>query len=81
MVPLARKTLVYEWRRFLPSLFAVAFSGLLLLVQAALVLGSTYDVAALLLATGLSVFKPGGARQRTQASMSPRPSARATETR
>lgn len=39
MVPLARKTLVYEWRRFLPSALAVAFSGLLLLVQAALVYG------------------------------------------
>lgn len=39
MVPLARKTLLYEWRRFLPSAVAVAFSGLLLLVQAALVLG------------------------------------------
>lgn len=39
MVPLARKTLIHEWRRFLPSTLAVAFSGLLLLVQAALVLG------------------------------------------
>lgn len=39
MVPLARKTLVHEWRRFLPSALAVAFSGVLLLVQAALVLG------------------------------------------
>ncbi|MDR2012081.1 MAG: ABC transporter permease [Rhodanobacter sp.] len=39
MVPLARKTLIYEWRRFLPSALAIAFSGLLLLVQAALVLG------------------------------------------
>jgi putative ABC transport system permease protein len=39
MVPLARKTLIYEWRRFLPSALAVAFSGLLLLVQAALVYG------------------------------------------
>ncbi len=39
MVPLARKTLLHEWRRFLPSTLAVAFSGLLLLVQAALVLG------------------------------------------
>ena len=45
MVPLARKTLLYEWRRFLPSLFAVAFSGLLLLVQAALVFG-IFDSAA-----------------------------------
>lgn len=39
MVPLARKTLIHEWRRFLPSALAVAFSGLLLLVQAALVFG------------------------------------------
>ena len=39
MIPLARKTLVHEWRRFLPSALAVAFSGLLLLVQAALVFG------------------------------------------
>ncbi len=39
MIPLARKTLLYEWRRFLPSTLAVAFSGLLLLMQAALVLG------------------------------------------
>ena len=39
MIPLARKTLVHEWRRFLPSGLAVAFSGLLLLVQAALVFG------------------------------------------
>lgn len=39
MVPLARKTLIHEWRRFLPSALAVAFSGLLLLMQAALVFG------------------------------------------
>lgn len=39
IVPLARKTLLHEWRRFLPAVVAVAFSGLLLLVQAALVLG------------------------------------------
>ncbi|MEO7149193.1 MAG: FtsX-like permease family protein [Rhodanobacteraceae bacterium] len=39
MVPLARKTLLHEWRRFLPSALAVAFSGLLLLMQAALVFG------------------------------------------
>jgi putative ABC transport system permease protein len=39
MVPLARRTLVHEWRRFLPSTLAVAFSGVLLLVQAALVFG------------------------------------------
>lgn len=45
MVPLARKTLVHEWRRFLPSMLAVGFSGLLLLVQAALVFG-IFDSAA-----------------------------------
>ncbi len=39
MIPLARKTLVHEWRRFLPAVLAVAFSGLLLLMQAALVFG------------------------------------------
>ena len=39
MIALARKTLVYEWRRFVPAVFAVGFSGLLLVVQAALVLG------------------------------------------
>jgi putative ABC transport system permease protein len=38
-VALARKTLVYEWPRFVPAMLAVAFSGLLLLVQTALVLG------------------------------------------
>lgn len=39
MVALARKTLVYEWRRFLPAVVAIAFASLLLLLQAALVLG------------------------------------------
>ena len=39
MIPLARKTLVHEWRRFVPAVFAVGFSGVLLVVQAALVMG------------------------------------------
>ncbi len=39
IVALARKTLINEWRRFLPAVVAVAFSALLLLVQTALVLG------------------------------------------
>lgn len=39
MVALARKTLVYEWRRFLPAVVAVGFASLLQLLQAALVLG------------------------------------------
>lgn len=39
MIALARKTLVHEWRRFVPAVFAVGFSGVLLAMQAALVLG------------------------------------------
>ncbi|GAA4336062.1 FtsX-like permease family protein [Pigmentiphaga soli] len=39
MIALARKTLAYEWRRFVPVVLAVGFSGVLLAVQAALVLG------------------------------------------
>lgn len=39
MIPLARKTLIHEWRRFLPAIMAIGFSGVLLCVQAALVLG------------------------------------------
>ena len=39
MVPLARKTLLHEWRRYLPAALAVAFTGVLLLMQAALVMG------------------------------------------
>jgi len=39
MVALARKTLVYEWRKFLPAMLAVAFSGLLLMMMAALMFG------------------------------------------
>jgi putative ABC transport system permease protein len=38
-VSLARASLRYEWRRYLPAVFAVAFSGLLVLVQAALMIG------------------------------------------
>jgi putative ABC transport system permease protein len=36
---LALKTLIYDWRRFLPAVVAVAFSGLLVLLQAAVILG------------------------------------------
>lgn len=39
MIALARKTLIHEWRRFVPTVFAVGFSGLLLAMQTALVLG------------------------------------------
>ncbi len=36
---LARTTLLYEWRRFLPGVLSVAFAGLLMLVQLGLLLG------------------------------------------
>lgn len=39
MVSLARASLINEWRRYLPAVLAVAFSGLLLLIQLALLLG------------------------------------------
>ncbi|TFZ08767.1 FtsX-like permease family protein [Ramlibacter humi] len=39
MIPLARRTLLHDWPRFLPSILAVGFSGVLLAVQVALVLG------------------------------------------
>lgn len=39
MIALARKTFVHEWRRFMPAVLAIGFSGVLLVVQAALVLG------------------------------------------
>lgn len=38
-VPLARRILLHEWRRFLPATISVAFSGVLMIVQGALLLG------------------------------------------
>lgn len=39
MMSVALKSLIYDWRRFSPAVVAVAFSGLLVLLQAALILG------------------------------------------
>jgi putative ABC transport system permease protein len=50
MIALARKTLVHEWRRFVPSIFAVGFAGVLLVMQAALVLG-IFSTAAIYVST------------------------------
>jgi putative ABC transport system permease protein len=36
---LARSTLIYEYRKFIPAVMAVAFSGLLVLIQVGLLLG------------------------------------------
>jgi putative ABC transport system permease protein len=39
MLSLARSSLIHEWRRYLAAVLAVSFSGLLVLVQIALLLG------------------------------------------
>lgn len=39
MISLARLTLIREWRRFMPAIFAVGFAGLLVLMQLVLLLG------------------------------------------
>ncbi|HEU0277071.1 MAG TPA: ABC transporter permease [Rhodanobacteraceae bacterium] len=56
MIPLARKTLIHDWRRFLPAMLAVAFSGLLLLMQAALVFGIFGATAVYITASSASVW-------------------------
>lgn len=56
MIALARKTLVYEWRRFVPSVFAVGFSGVLLAMQAALVLGIFGSAALYVTASGADLW-------------------------
>ncbi|PYB74211.1 FtsX-like permease family protein [Rhizobium wuzhouense] len=38
-ISIARKTLLHEWRRFLPASIAIAFSGVLMTAQGALLLG------------------------------------------
>lgn len=38
-VSLARSSLLYEWKRYLPAILAVAFAGLLMIVQLGLLLG------------------------------------------
>lgn len=45
MVSLARASLLYEWRRFLAAILAVSFSGLLVLIQVALLLGTFSTVS------------------------------------
>lgn len=48
MISLARSSLIYEWRRYLAAVLAVTFSGLLVLVQIALLLGLFGTVSALI---------------------------------
>lgn len=56
MIALARKTLAYEWRRFVPSVFAVGFAGVLLVMQAALVLGIFSTAAIYVSATSADLW-------------------------
>lgn len=46
MVSLARSSLIYEWHRYLAAVLAVSFSGLLILIQLALLLGMFGTVSA-----------------------------------
>ncbi len=46
-ISLARATLRFEWRRFLPALLSVAFAGVLMLVQLGLLLGMFGTVSVL----------------------------------
>lgn len=56
MIALARKTLIHEWRRFVPAVFAVGFSCVLLVVQAALVLGIFGSAALYVRASGADLW-------------------------
>lgn len=47
-VSLARSTLLYEWKRYLAAALAVAFSGLLVLVQMGLLLGMFGSVSTII---------------------------------
>lgn len=56
MISLARATLLYEWRRFLPATLAVAFAGLLVLVSLALLLGMFATVAVYIEKSGADLW-------------------------
>nr|WP_316628314.1 ABC transporter permease [uncultured Brevundimonas sp.] len=56
MISLARKTLIHEWVRFVPVVLAVTFAGLLLIVQAALVLGIFSSAAIYIKASSADVW-------------------------
>ncbi|MDQ8951754.1 ABC transporter permease [Acinetobacter rudis] len=56
MISLARKTLIYEWRRFIPVGLSVGFAGVLLIVQTALVLGIFGSAAIYIKASSADVW-------------------------
>lgn len=56
MISLARASLLYEWRRFLPATLAVAFAGLLVLVSLALLLGMFATVSVYIEKSGADLW-------------------------
>lgn len=56
MISLARKTLIHEWRRFVPVGLSVGFAGILLIVQVALVLGIFGSAAVYINASSADVW-------------------------
>lgn len=56
MVALARRTLRYEWRRFVPATVAIAFASLLLLLQTSLVLGIFQSASVYVIGSGADVW-------------------------
>jgi len=56
MISLARKTLIYEWRRFIPVGLSVGFAGILLIVQTALVLGIFGSAAVYIKASSADIW-------------------------
>ncbi len=56
MVALARKTLFREWSRFVPAILAIGFAGVLLIMQAALVLGIFGSAAIYVNATSAEIW-------------------------
>lgn len=48
MVSLARSSLIYEWRRYLAAVLALAFSALLIYIQIGLMLGYSLSMTAIL---------------------------------
>lgn len=60
---LARSTLLFEWRRFLPALLSVAFAGLLMLVQLGLLMGLFGSVTVLVDSTAADIWLTAPATQ------------------
>jgi putative ABC transport system permease protein len=56
MISIARKSLVFEWRRYMAATMALAFSGLLLLVQAGLLFGIVQSFTFMLDRSGVDLL-------------------------